>query len=132
MARSGGGTGPKASAATRPRCQSESSVEHRIPNHTGYAGRHALLEEFSKLSGILETELPESNVEVTEAVYLGCGIVPGHAVQTRKLRASPSGLLSYPLSAAAPLPATSPLRLRLNEVTLSSRSRRAAACNGEQ
>jgi hypothetical protein len=32
-------------------------------------------EGFSKLSGILETELPESNVEVTEAVYLRCGIV---------------------------------------------------------
>jgi len=33
-------------------------------------------EEFSKHSGILETELPESNVvEVTEAAYLGCGIV---------------------------------------------------------
>jgi hypothetical protein len=42
---------------------------------------------------------------------------------------SPFGLVGGPQPAAAPLPSMSPLRLRLNEFTLSSRSRNTPPTN---
>ncbi len=94
----------------------------------GYSGKNSRRSwRFSKES------CRKSSIKVIGGVYLGRGIVPGDAVRTRQRRSSPSGLLSAPqAAAAAPLPPTSPLRLRLNEFTLSSRSRKAVFFMGAQ